>query len=309
MIKFLVMDVDGTLTDGKIYMGNNGEAVKAFDIKDGCGIKELLPLTGIIPVVITARKSKILLNRCEELGIIEVHQGIREKMDCLEGIISKYCNEVERYSLQNVAYIGDDILDLQCMKPIVQAGGMAGCPIDAVLEVKKCCNYIALHKGGEGAVRDFIEYVLRMNKNEESIEMKGLNEKIEWAVSFISSINAENLNVGKYEVNAEFYYLIQEYEAINAEESVYESHREHIDIQWLVSGQEKLYITDVCNLTPISAYKKELDVINYEPSDNLTSLILSKGGYVVLFPKDAHRVEQIDGRKCKIKKVVGKLKI
>ncbi len=309
MIKFLVMDVDGTLTDGKIYMGNNGEEVKVFDIKDGCGIKELLPLTEIIPVVITARKSKMLLNRCEELGIVEIHQGVRKKMDCLEEIISKYCSGVEQYSLQNVAYIGDDILDLQCMKPILIAGGITGCPSDAVLEVKKCCNYIALHKGGDGAVRDFIEYIIRRNKNKESVEIERLNARLNWAVSYISSIDTEHLNVGRYEVNEGFYYSVQEYEALSAEESVYESHRKYIDIQWLISGKEKLYITDICNLIPISIYKDEVDIINYAPSDNMTSVVLSKGGYVVLFPKDAHRVEQIDGGKCKIRKIVGKLRI
>ena len=70
-IKFLVMDVDGTLTDGKIYMGNEGELFKAFDVKDGCGIKDLLPQLGIVPVIITARESKILENRCNELLILD----------------------------------------------------------------------------------------------------------------------------------------------------------------------------------------------------------------------------------------------
>ena len=75
MIKFLVMDVDGTLTDGKIYMGSNGEVMKAFNIKDGCGIAMVLPKYGITPVIITARESKILENRCKELNITELHQG------------------------------------------------------------------------------------------------------------------------------------------------------------------------------------------------------------------------------------------
>ena len=66
-IKFLIMDVDGTLTDGKIYMGQDGEMAKAFDIKDGAGIALVLPKNNIIPVIITARESKILANRCEEL--------------------------------------------------------------------------------------------------------------------------------------------------------------------------------------------------------------------------------------------------
>ena len=69
MIRILIMDVDGTLTDGKIYMGCQGEVMKAFDVKDGCGIKDILPEAGIIPVIITGRKSEIVKRRCEELNI------------------------------------------------------------------------------------------------------------------------------------------------------------------------------------------------------------------------------------------------
>jgi len=82
-IKYFVMDVDGTLTDGKIYMGENGEVCKAFNIKDGYGICHLLPAIGAKPIIITGRKSKILENRCRELGITELHQGIEHKKDLL----------------------------------------------------------------------------------------------------------------------------------------------------------------------------------------------------------------------------------
>ena len=74
-IKYLVMDVDGTLTDGKIYMSATGEAMKAFNIKDGCGIHDILIPSNIIPIIITGRESKIVLNRCEEIGISDVYQG------------------------------------------------------------------------------------------------------------------------------------------------------------------------------------------------------------------------------------------
>lgn len=164
MIRFLVMDVDGTLTDGKIYMGEDGEIFKAFSIKDGYGIKELLPENNIIPIIITARYSRILVNRCEELGITEVYQGVRKKIECLREIISGYCTDTEQYSLENVAYIGDDILDMQCLIPIRTAGGLTGCPVDAAQEVKGCCDFIASHRGGEGAVREFIEYIISTKK-------------------------------------------------------------------------------------------------------------------------------------------------
>ena len=69
MIKLLVMDVDGTLTDGKLYFGENGEMFKSFDVKDGCGIKDILPKYNILPVIITARNSVYLEKRCKELGV------------------------------------------------------------------------------------------------------------------------------------------------------------------------------------------------------------------------------------------------
>ena len=145
------MDVDGTLTDGKIYMSNTGELMKAFSIKDGCGIHDILIPAGIIPVIITGRSSAILLNRCRELGITNIYQGISNKVEKL--------SEVTK-DLSTVAYIGDDINDLRCMKLIKDAGGIIGCPADAVEKVKEVAVYIAKHNGGDGAVRDFIEWLL-----------------------------------------------------------------------------------------------------------------------------------------------------
>lgn len=160
-IKFFVMDVDGTLTDGKIYMGNDGELFKAFDIKDGYGISLLLPRHGIVPVVITARESKMVENRCKELNITEIHQGTRAKLKCLLHILERYSMaDNARYTLANVAYIGDDLLDLQCIRPIKQSGGLTGCPADAAQPVADTCDYISTHKAGDGAVRDFIEHII-----------------------------------------------------------------------------------------------------------------------------------------------------
>ena len=161
-IKFLAMDVDGTLTDGKIYMSNNGELFKIFEIKDGYGIHDILPQYGIIPIIITARSSKIVENRCKELNITEYHQGCRKKLETLMKILVEYSikNGVE-YSLKNVAYIGDDILDLNCMIPIKKEGGFIGCPSDSLDEVKGVADYVCIHKGGEGAVREFIKEITK----------------------------------------------------------------------------------------------------------------------------------------------------
>ena len=145
------MDVDGTLTDGKIYMSNDGEAMKAFSIKDGCGIHDILIPAGIVPVIITGRSSKIVENRCGEIGINEIHQGISNKIEKLLSITDE---------LSSVAYIGDDINDLSCMKPVKEAGGKIGCPADAVKKVKELADFISTKNGGDGAVREFIEWLV-----------------------------------------------------------------------------------------------------------------------------------------------------
>ena len=145
------MDVDGTLTDGKIYMGNDGEVIKAFSIKDGCGIHDILIPAGITPVIITGRTSKIVENRSSEIGINEIHQGILNKIEKLLSITD---------DLSSVAYIGDDINDLSCMKPVKEAGGKIGCPADAVKKVKEIADFISTKNGGDGAVREFIEWLV-----------------------------------------------------------------------------------------------------------------------------------------------------
>lgn len=154
MIKHLVMDVDGTLTDGKIYMGQTGEVMKAFNIKDGCGIHDILLPASITPIIITGRSSDIVLNRCMELGITDVYQGVVNKIDKLREITE---------DLGCVAYIGDDINDLSCMNSIKEAGGFIGCPMDAVEKVKEIADFVAHHNGGDGAVRDFIEWIIKNN--------------------------------------------------------------------------------------------------------------------------------------------------
>lgn len=151
MISYLVMDVDGTLTDGKIYMGQNGEAIKAFNIKDGAGIHDILIPAGITPVIITGRTSDIVLNRCKELGISKVYQGVSNKKEKLIEVTG---------DLNKVAYIGDDINDLPCMMLIKKAGGIIGCPADAINRIFNVADFVAPHNGGDGAVRDFIEWII-----------------------------------------------------------------------------------------------------------------------------------------------------
>lgn len=158
-IKVLVMDVDGTLTDGKIYMGADGEMFKAFNIKDGYGINDILRFEGIVPVIITGRQSKIVENRCKELHIEHLHQGIHDKLGVLRQVLAQLETEKDDVlGLENVAYIGDDCNDLVCMQAVRDAGGLVGCPADAMRQVIDIASYVSSRNGGDGAVRDFIEW-------------------------------------------------------------------------------------------------------------------------------------------------------
>ena len=307
MIKFLVMDVDGTLTDGKVYMGNDGEVFKAFDIKDGCGILVQLPKHGIIPVIVTARNSQILFNRCKEIGITEIHQGVRAKLDCLNDILAKYSTQEHIYTLTDVAYIGDDLLDLLCLEPVKAAGGLAACPSNAIPEVLSCCDYVAPHKGGEGAVRDLVEYII--NVYNKPNDLVSLNDRINKAIEYISKLEFDKLCVGCYVVNEDFYYSVQEYEAFEDGKSLFESHRKYVDIQWIIEGNERLYINDICHLEPAEDYNEERDVIHYKENECPTSVLLTRGSCVVLLPKDAHKPGVAFEKQCVVKKIVGKLLI
>lgn len=150
-IKMLVMDVDGTLTDGKIYTSATGEAMKAFNVKDGYAIAHMLADNGIVPVIITGRSSDIVSRRCNELGIKHCYQGAKDKLSVLKSLAAEkglVCDEI--------AYIGDDLNDLPCMEYC----GLCACPADGVKQVKTAADFVCSVGGGEGAVREFIEYII-----------------------------------------------------------------------------------------------------------------------------------------------------
>ena len=160
-IKLFAMDVDGTLTDGKIYVGANGEIMKAFNIKDGCGIREILPSYGVCTVIITGKNTKIVQNRANELQVQYIYQGVQNK-----GAVIRELSEKLHLKKSEMAYIGDDVNDI----PAMDLCGVIGCPGDAVETVKKRCHFVSEKDGGEGAVREFIEwlvcngYVVRDNR-------------------------------------------------------------------------------------------------------------------------------------------------
>lgn len=144
------MDVDGTLTDGKIYMSASGEFIKVFDVKDGLAIHDILPSLHIIPVVITGRTSEILIRRCEELNIEHLYQGVRNKKEKLCQLVSNL-----QISLNEVAYMGDDINDLECMKIV----GLSACPCNSSKQIREIADFIAKNVGGNGALREFVDWL------------------------------------------------------------------------------------------------------------------------------------------------------
>lgn len=150
--KYMILDVDGTLTDGKIYMGCDGEIMKAFNCKDGYGISRILPTMGIEPVIITGRHSKIVENRCIELGITQFFQSAQDKFADL----SKFLDYMHT-TLDQCFYVGDDLNDAPCMAAVLEAGGLTACPADAAEEIKQLSSFVSKYNGGEGAVREIIE--------------------------------------------------------------------------------------------------------------------------------------------------------
>ncbi len=153
-IKLLLLDVDGVMTDGGIYYSNSGEEMKKFNIQDGYGIIKL-QRAGIKVGIITGRVSEIVTRRAAELGINEVHQNFEKKIEAYE-IIKKNLN----LSDKEIAYIGDDEFDI----PVLAKVGFSAAPADAVPSIIKFVNYVCKRNGGNGAVREVIDIILK-NKN------------------------------------------------------------------------------------------------------------------------------------------------
>jgi 3-deoxy-D-manno-octulosonate 8-phosphate phosphatase (KDO 8-P phosphatase) len=149
-VKMIVMDVDGTLTDGSIFVLPDGEEVKAYNVKDGLGIL-LAQLAGIKTAIITGKTSKSLEMRAKKLRVDELHQGVLDKKPVLEAILKKH-----HLTAEEVAYIGDDIGDLE----VIRSVGLAAAVADAHPAIKKHCHFICRQSGGHGAVRELIEFIL-----------------------------------------------------------------------------------------------------------------------------------------------------
>lgn len=298
MIKYLILDVDGTLTDGKIYMGPNGEAMKAFSIKDGYVINFILKPVGIIPVIITARNSSIVQHRCDELGITEVYQGKMDKFTALKEIVGDD-------NIGSCAYFGDDILDLKCMTPIQKAGGIVGCPSDAVKQIRAIADYVCVNKAGEGALREFSEWLIAPKADE--IEIK---QRVDEAIDYLTGLDVSEKDAEKkVVVNDYFFYSIQSYDTKPADQCKLESHRKYIDIQIMVEGEESMEFVDISKLSIKEEYDEEKDVMFWHIPKRMTKSTLRAGDYIVLYPEDAHRGAASIKESSHVLKLVGKVAV
>lgn len=161
-IKLLLLDVDGVLTDGRIVYGTDGCEIKAFDVKDGHGLK-LIQRAGIQVGIITGRESNIVVRRAAELGINLVYQAAKDKKTPFYEILKKL-------SLQpsEVAYVGDDLVDL----PILKEVGFSATVADAVEDIKPHVDMITSRRGGRGAVREVCDYLLKQSGRWEEVTRK-----------------------------------------------------------------------------------------------------------------------------------------
>jgi 3-deoxy-D-manno-octulosonate 8-phosphate phosphatase (KDO 8-P phosphatase) len=150
-LRWLALDVDGTLTDGRIYIGPEGEAMKAFSVRDGLGIT-LLREAGLGIAIITARRSAIVERRAAELGIDEVLQAVSDKAHALRDLARR-----KAVGLGEIGFVGDDWPDL----PALSIAGFAASVADGSAEVRRRAHWVASARAGDGAIRELAEFILK----------------------------------------------------------------------------------------------------------------------------------------------------
>ena len=164
LIKLLIFDVDGVLTDGSLYLTNNNIEIKAFHSHDGLGIKMLLS-TGIDIAVITARQSNIVIQKMQSLGIKHVYQGNMDKLPAYEDVRNKLQLKDEQ-----IAYMGDDLADLPCLKQ----AGLSIAPANAIQYIKDNVDLVTTKAGGNGAAREACDLLMQTNNNLDELFQKFL---------------------------------------------------------------------------------------------------------------------------------------
>lgn len=150
-IRLFATDVDGVLTDAGMYYSESGDEWKKFNTRDGMGIK-LLQRAGLITAIVTQERTRLVARRAEKLAVPEVHQGVMDKLSVIREMAARH-----GISLDQVAYIGDDVNDLDALKAV----GLSASPADGLPQVLKIVGYVCRKKGGEGAVRELAEMILK----------------------------------------------------------------------------------------------------------------------------------------------------
>jgi len=154
-IRLFATDVDGVLTDAGMYYSESGDEWKKFNTRDGMGIK-LLQKAGLITAIVTQERTRLVARRAEKLAIPELHQGVMDKLSVIRDMAIRY-----NISLRQVAYIGDDINDIEALQEV----GLSAAPADGLPQVLEIVNYVCRKKGGEGAVREIAEMILDAQEN------------------------------------------------------------------------------------------------------------------------------------------------
>jgi len=149
-IKLVLTDVDGVLTDGGMYYSKNGDTLKKFHTRDGMGVT-LLRKSGIPTMIITKEKNSIIRQWSKKMNIKKLYDGVIKKEEILDNI----CH-VNRLNPNQIAYIGDDINDIELLKKV----GLSATPHDGIIEAQKICKYICKNNGGSGAFRELADLIL-----------------------------------------------------------------------------------------------------------------------------------------------------
>lgn len=159
-IKLIIVDVDGTLTDGFMYYNPDGDYMKRFNVKDGMGLV-LLRKAGYEIAIITSEDNEIVKARAKKLGIDKLIMGSHNKTESLKQLV-----EEMSITSKECAFIGDDVNDLHVMKEV----GFSACPFNAVESIKQISDYISDHNGGSGAIREIAELILKTNNKPITLE-------------------------------------------------------------------------------------------------------------------------------------------
>lgn len=167
-IRLFATDVDGVLTDAGMYYSETGDEWKKFNTRDGMGIK-LLQRAGIVTAIVTQERTKLVARRAEKLAIPELHQGVMDKLSCVREMARRY-----GLTLSQVAYIGDDINDLETLKAV----GFSATPADGMPLVVAAVDYVCRKKGGEGAVREIIEMILSAQGRRSTFLVPGSEKRV-----------------------------------------------------------------------------------------------------------------------------------